>query len=203
MPARCLTRVLVVGCASCHGTRGAVGAPCRQNGGVTAHGVTPGVVWLLDVDGVLNTRRPGWNGPPRRGFAFSEGRPFLMRWAPALMQRIRAVHASGRVQIRWCTTWCPESDQLERLFDLPHFDRVWTEQINGLAAGLAKLDAAYDVLAQGHRLVWTDDQEVPAEGAIYEELTAGGRCLLIAPKPNRGLQPDHLDLIEQFVSCGC
>lgn len=161
------------------------------------------MVWLLDVDGVLNTRRPGWGAPPAHGFAYSEGRPFRMRWAPALMQRIRAVHDSGRVRIRWCSTWCPESDQLERLFDLPHFDRVWTDQLNGLLAGLAKLDAAYDVLAQGHRLVWTDDQEVPAAGVIREELTAGGRALLIAPAPARGLQPEHLDQIERFVAHGC
>jgi hypothetical protein len=119
------------------------------------------------------------------------------------MRRIRAVHDTGRVRIRWCSTWCPESEQLERLFDLPHFDRVWTEQLNGLAAALAKLDAAYDVLAQGHRLVWTDDQEVPAEGVIYQELTAGARSLLIAPESARGLQPDHLDRIEQFVTGGC
>jgi hypothetical protein len=169
--------------------------PARENGRVT----TAGVVWLLDVDGVLNTRRPGWGGPPRRAFAYSEGRPFLMRWAPRLMERIRTIHTTGRVVIRWCTTWCPESEQLEKLFDLPRFERVWTQQLNGLAAGLAKLDAAYDVLAQGHRLVWTDDQEVPESGVIFDELTVDGRALLIAPDPNRGLQPEHLDRIERFI----
>ena len=161
------------------------------------------MVWLLDVDGVLNTRRPGWDSPPHRGFAYSEGRPFLMRWAPALMRRIRAIHDGGRVLIRWCTTWCPESEQIEHLFGLPHFERVWTEQINGLVAGLAKLDAAYAVLAQGNRLVWTDDQEVPTEGMLHDELTADGRSLLIAPSSNRGLQPEHLDRIERFVGADC
>jgi hypothetical protein len=162
--------------------------------------MTPHVVWLLDVDGVLNTRRPGWGGPTSKGFAYSEGRPFLMRWSPALIRRIRAIHDAGRVEIRWCTTWCPESDQLEALFGLPHFSRVWTEQLNGLVASLAKANAAYGVLEEGHRLVWTDDQEVPTEGMIFDELTADGRALLIAPSPNRGLQPDHLARIEQFVS---
>jgi hypothetical protein len=59
-------------------------------------------VWLLDVDGVLNAARPGWGEAPRSGTAYSAGQPFSLRWAPALVARIRELHGRGVVEIRWC-----------------------------------------------------------------------------------------------------
>ncbi|WP_446214785.1 hypothetical protein [Micromonospora sp. IBHARD004] len=38
--------------------------------------------------------------------------------------------------------------------------------------------------------MWTDDEALPAVGRHREELTAQGRALLIAPRPNRGLRRD-------------
>ncbi|WP_196454402.1 hypothetical protein [Planomonospora sp. ID82291] len=156
-------------------------------------------VWLLDVDGVINASRPGWGGPPRSGTAYSGGDAYRIRWAPALLDRIRALHRAGGVEIRWCSTWCADADQMERLFGLPRLARAWSEHLSATAAATAKLTAARDVLAQGRRLIWTDDVEVPAGGPVHDELTAGGRALLIAPSPGRGLQPEHMDAIEAFV----
>jgi hypothetical protein len=157
-------------------------------------------VWLLDVDGVLNVGRPGWDEEPRSGNAQSAGFEFGLQWAPSLMARIRALHDGGRVEIRWCSTWCCDADQLERLFDLPRFDRCWDVDINGGAAATAKLAAARRVLADGRRLIWTDDTEVPTSGPLYDELAEGGRALLIAPSPRRGLLPEHLDAIDAFLA---
>jgi hypothetical protein len=70
----------------------------------------------------------------------------------------------------------------------------------GSVASLAKLATARAVLAQGHRLVWTDDVETPTTGPVFEELAGPGRALLIAPSPIRGLQPEHLERIEQFLA---
>ncbi|GAA2886771.1 hypothetical protein GCM10010517_50560 [Streptosporangium fragile] len=157
-------------------------------------------MWLLDVDGVINVARPGWGTAPRSGDAYSGGTAYRMRWAPALLERIRALHRAGGVEIRWCSTWCPDADQVERLFALPRLDRAWSEHLTGSAAAAAKLAAARRVLAQGRRLVWTDDDETPSCGPVYEELTRTGKALLIAPSPRRGLQPEHLDAIEAFIS---
>lgn len=63
-----------------------------------------------------------------------------------------------------------------------------------------KLAAARAVLAEDRGLVWTDDEAISAHGADYDPLIAGGRGLLIAPRPSRGLQPDDLDRIEAFVN---
>ncbi|GGL41836.1 hypothetical protein GCM10014719_48880 [Planomonospora parontospora subsp. antibiotica] len=61
-------------------------------------------VWLLDVDGVINVARPGWGDAPRSGTAYSGGGAYRMRWAPALIDRIRALHRAGGVEIRWCSS---------------------------------------------------------------------------------------------------
>ncbi|MFV2009252.1 MULTISPECIES: hypothetical protein [unclassified Micromonospora] len=157
-------------------------------------------VWVLDVDGVVNVTRPGWGAAPCNGTAHVGAVEYRLRWAPALIDRIRAMHRAGAVEIRWCSTWCVEADQVERLFGLPRLGRSWTHEMSTSTAAGAKLGAAREVVAQGRPLIWTDDAETPTSGPVYEELTASGRALLIAPLPNRGLQPAHLDQIEAFVA---
>ncbi|BCJ41819.1 hypothetical protein GCM10010168_75070 [Actinoplanes ianthinogenes] len=154
-------------------------------------------VWLLDVDGVLNANRPGWGAAPRRGMAYADGIGYVMRWAPALLDRIRAIHRAGTAEIRWCTTWCAQAGQLERLFALPHLQPCWTEELTPQEAAVAKLAAARRVLTDGRPLIWTDDADIPP--SAHEELPGLGRVLLIAPRPNRGLQPDDLDAVERFA----
>ncbi|WP_153054228.1 HAD domain-containing protein [Planomonospora sphaerica] len=151
-------------------------------------------MWLLDVDGVINASRPGWGAAPRSGTAYR------MRWAPALLDRIRALHRAGGVEIRWCSTWCADADQLERLLALPRLARAWSEHLSATAAAAAKLTAARQVLARGRRLIWTDDVEVPTCGPVHDELTGSSQALLIAPSPSRGLQPGHMAAIETFIS---
>jgi hypothetical protein len=163
-------------------------------------------VWLLDVDGVLNAGRPGWGGSPKRRpvWSASDQTSYLLRWAPALLDRIRALHVAGVVEVRWCTTWCPDAGELERLWDLPPLARALDADPmpRGVACRPLKLAAARDVLAGERRLIWTDDDAVPADRAARADLTAGGRALLIAPRPNRGLQPPDLDRIEAFARVG-
>jgi hypothetical protein len=161
-------------------------------------------VWLMDVDGVLNVSHPGWGGAPQRQFVWSQTdqTTYPMRWAPVLIDRIRSLHVDGRVEIRWCTTWCPDADELERLWRLPELERalVADPMPRGAACWPLKLAAAKAVLADGRRLIWTDDDALPKPGAARDELTAGGLALLIAPRPRRGLRPDDLDRIEAFAS---
>ncbi|MFB9693893.1 hypothetical protein ACFFRK_12665, partial [Amorphoplanes digitatis] len=154
--------------------------------------------------GVLNTVRPGWGGPPKRALVWSgaDNTSYLLRWGPALIDRIRALEAAEKVEIRWCTTWCPEAHRLERLWRLPELGRALhaDPMPRGSDCWPLKQQAARAVLAEeGRRLIWTDDDALPPPGPQREELTARGRALLIAPKPLRGLQPADLDLIEKFA----
>lgn len=158
-------------------------------------------VLLLDVDGVVNAMQPGWGGTPRKAGAWSasDSYEYTIRWAPALVDRIRDLHKAGTVEVRWCTTWCADADVLERLWRLPPLERAFTDPIKGRAASMAKLAAARQVLDDGRRLIWTDDVEVPTSGDLFDELTKSGRALLIRPSGRRGLQPDDLDAIEAFA----
>ncbi|MER7283651.1 hypothetical protein ABT369_55445 [Dactylosporangium sp. NPDC000244] len=158
-------------------------------------------VWLLDVDGVINTRRPAWGARLSRGTARSEGVDWPMRWAPGLIDRVRRLHGEGLVEVRWCTTWCADADALERLFGLPAFGRaLGAGALDGVDdTDAVKLAAARRVVAGGRRLVWTDDTAVPRAGAVFDELTGGGAGLLIRPHPRRGLRPRDLDRIEAFA----
>ena len=120
-------------------------------------------VWLLDVDGVINASEPGWGGPPHKGGVWSavDQYEYTLHWAPRLIDRIRDLHWNGTVEIVWCTTWCAEADTLERLWSLPSLGRAFTAPLRGSEASAAKLAAARKVLAEGRRLIWTDDLEVP------------------------------------------
>jgi hypothetical protein len=166
-------------------------------------------VWLLDVDGVVNATKPGWHAAPARAWVYStvDRCEYRLRWAPALVQRLRALHVAGTVEIRWCTTWCLEAATLERLWHLPRLDRALTcePMPRGSAAHPLKLAAARRVLAADRVLIWTDDAAVPGPGPLHDELTNGGRALLIAPSARRGLTPQHLADIEAFAAraaCG-
>ncbi len=160
-------------------------------------------VWLLDVDGVINARRAGHPGEPVVTPVWSATchREFKVRWSPVIIGRIRDIHDSGTAEVRWCTTWCGDTATLEDALDLPAFTPCWTEYTNGRDAGWAKLAAAREVLAQGRRLIWTDDSEVPErDWPLYDELTADGSALLIRPDKLYGLRLSDLDLIEAFAA---
>jgi len=161
-------------------------------------------VWLLDVDGVINVARPAWHAQPRHQHAWSPADQvsYPMRWAPELIDRLRSLHADGKVELRWCTTWCLDADVLEELWELPRLDRALDADPmpRGADCWPLKLAAAQEVLAEGRRLIWTDDDALPKPGPTRDELTAGGLALLLAPKPNRGLRPEDLDRIESFAA---
>ena len=159
-------------------------------------------IWLLDVDGVINAFADdlGWGEASQVGKARSAGRTYTLQWAQPLIERIRSLHESGLVEVQWCTTWCPDADQLEQLWGLPYFERSWTEDLNGFPAIKRKIETAQNVLRAGRRLIWTDDDVTPLPGSsYYEEMTADGRALLIAPLYRVGLQPEDLDAIEAFA----
>jgi hypothetical protein len=157
-------------------------------------------IWLLDVDGVINASKAGWSAMPSRTNISDGAREYRISWAPALLDRIRSLNSSGAAEIRWCTTWCPWADQLERLFRLPTLARALTGEIPRGGGNELKLAAALRVLAEGRRLIWTDDTAIPQSGPAYDALTESGRALLIAPSPRRGLRPEHMDAIEAFAA---
>lgn len=154
-------------------------------------------VWLLDVDGVINATRAGWGSSPHHGTAHYRGVGYTMRWSAIALQRIRHLHQQC-LEVRWCTTWCPEAPQLEALFSLPSLGCALTpEQASGVDVDTHKQRAAHHVLHVEQRpLIWTDDQAIPSDAASFDTPNA----LLLSPNPSRGLRPEHLDYVEAWVA---
>lgn len=160
-------------------------------------------VWLLDVDGVLNAPRAGWSRAPRAGWATGFGQRWRMQWEPAVIEQIRTWHVNGAVEVRWCTTWCPDAEQIERLFGLPAFARTLTaQQVATVAtAGVAKLAVALTVVEVEQRpMVWTDDLAVPTGGPNLARIrSAPAYSLLIRPDPRRGLRREDMAAVAEFL----
>jgi hypothetical protein len=160
-------------------------------------------LWLLDLDGVINGSRPGWSGPPRTTSLAAHGVGYRIRYAPALIQRIRALHNADRVEVRWSTSWVDHCEDLNQLFNLPGVEAAFhltdaTQTQTKAHIGKLKVRAALDAVRAGRRLIWTDDEVIPVQGPDRAELEAGD-ALLIVPDERRCLRPDDLDVIEAYA----
>ena len=153
----------------------------------------------LDVDGVLNANKAGWGrAPTHKHVLDSTLTSYRLSFEWQCITALRDIHTSGLAEIVWSTTWCPDALLLEALWGLPELRRGWDERPEGGYVGDLKLKVARDILAEGNRLVWIDDMEVPLSGPLYEELMSTGRALLIQPQPSRGLRPDDIADIKKF-----
>jgi HAD domain in Swiss Army Knife RNA repair proteins len=167
----------------------------------------PPPILLLDVDGVLNAALlelpEGW----RRG-TFNG---FLLSWDPTVTARLRELHESGRVEIRWLTTWAEKADELlAEPMGLPRGLRVhgregvastgFSGRLRG-AAGWWKLDAARALAdaEPGRRIVWIDDELADQADDVVEWLGAHPHVLVVAPNLFTGLTHEHLDEIEEWL----
>lgn len=161
-------------------------------------------VWLLDVDGVVNARRPAWDAPFAQGHAFVDGVTYRLQWAPALTRYIKSVHKRRAAEVRWATTWVDHVHQVERLLRLPAFHTAFRGlgTSPAVAAPERKLAAALHVVEVERRpLIWTDDDAIPVAGADLDRLRdAGVPVLLLSPDSFEGLRPEDLQRIDAFLA---
>lgn len=159
-------------------------------------------LWLLDVDGVLNALRLD----DLDGYEQCDARGFRITYNPAIIRRIRDLHESGRVEVRWLTTWCDHAPiHIAPPLGLPDFkvegaadhvdpDNVWTWWKTITAQRLS--DAEPD-----RPLIWTDDDlsygEKRLEVEWLRERTAP--TLALSPNASTGLTASNLDRIERFI----
>jgi hypothetical protein len=180
-----------------------VGQTARVVPAVSAETPTNMPVWLLDVDGVVNARRPAWDQPFAQGHAFVDGVTYRLQWAPALTRYIKAVHKRHAAEVRWATTWVDHVHQVERLLRLPAFRTAFhgLGTSPAVAAPERKLAAALHVVEVERRpLIWTDDDAIPVSGPQLHRLEyAEVPVLLLAPDSYEGLGPDDLDQIDAFL----
>lgn len=158
-------------------------------------------VWLLGVDGVINTDQPGWGEHPFTAHIPVRGETHRIQWVPNLVGKIRELVSSDLVDVWWCSHLCGWTRRLSWELDLPRFPNAFTAEPmpNGSALEALKLGSAFRVHESGSPFVWTDNL-IPTDGPLYDQLTTDGMGLLIAPDSQSGLQPGHLDQIEAFCT---
>lgn len=169
-------------------------------------------IWLLDIDGVLNT----WPKYPRHmwGDDFQEhvvcdlrtGKDFRIVVGQPVIDFINDVHVRGLVDIRWHTTWQRSANEVAKAFglpldlpvaDAPEFD-LWDRR---RAKGSWKIGAARRLLESTDvPVIWTDDdlgvywlEQMRKEGLDLDRLTA------ICPDPQSGLSSRHMRMIMQVI----
>jgi hypothetical protein len=170
-------------------------------------------VWLLDLDGVINAAsmtfpmhawpRDSWRQITAED---SEGVSWPIRTAQPVVDFIRAVHESGRAEIRWHTTWQQDALVVGRHLGLPDFAVAHAPEYGKLDEFLDrnrwwKFPAARRVLADEHRaLLWTDDDAgSDLRREERAELASLGRLLIVCPNAKTGLRRRHLRQIDAFL----
>lgn len=152
-------------------------------------------VWLLDIDGVVNA----FESLGEDRFETAIAKRFTITWDRTLTDRLHALHTSGRVEIRWLTTWGADANA----YIAPLF--CWTEFLvcGEVEYGVQwwKLRHAMAVIeSEGRRVIWTDDDIRYDETALAWLATLpAARVTWLAPDPARGLSHDDLDAIDEWI----
>jgi len=160
-------------------------------------------IWLLDVDGVLNAfdeTRPvlgdwdDWKTFTARGF--------LIRYSPAMVGRILALHDAGKVEVQWLTTWGHMANTELKELGFPEFT-VAAEQPFRERDGWWKYPTAKRLFELGHAIVWTDDDIPYCSDAVrwLRDVKGSERSNdLRAYAPQGALSQQDMDDIESWVA---
>lgn len=160
-------------------------------------------VWLLDIDGVINaSSKRHW---PEDRWKQVTVAGYKINTNLDLVDEIRRIHGTGRVEILWHTTWQEEALDVGDALGLPTFHVCpapeYTDSSFHNLRDWWKLPAAVRVLAQGRSLIWTDDDinyDVAARTTIKDTRPEVPR-LLISPSPCEGLVPAEIARIRRFL----
>ncbi|MCD0445794.1 hypothetical protein LO763_19485 [Glycomyces sp. A-F 0318] len=151
---------------------------------------------IMDVDGVLNAPRPRWNSRVERQHVRTSVGEFKIAWSPALIDWLRELPKAFDVDLWWLTSWGPEVDKLETLWQLPrqHASRGIGTVLPSAQVAQAKHGFVAEVIASGRPWVWCDDEE-----AIAFDEPGIAPHVAIQPNPKLGLTPDDANRIEAFL----
>lgn len=156
-------------------------------------------IWLLDVDGVVNALHPELH--PWPDMTCFTARGFSIRFSPTLLGRVAELHRTGRVDVRWLTTWWDTANvHLAETFGLPQLLVANTAQEFHARQQWWKLPVAQRVAEQtGRRLVWTDDDLDHVPDAGLWARSRQPEVLLVCPDSYLGLTPEELARIEAWL----
>jgi hypothetical protein len=159
-------------------------------------------IWLMDVDGVLNAFDESvpvigdWSD-----WEVFTARGFPMRYSPSMIKRIRALHDSGVVEVRWLTTWGRYANTDLTQFGLPEL-KVQAEMPFRERHGWWKLPVVQQLFEKGRTIVWTDDDIVSDTKAMHwinEVATSSRHNDLYAYAPPGAITQEQMTHTEKWL----
>ena len=156
---------------------------------------------------MLNATR--WDLPD--GWEQGHFNDYLLSWDPTITARLRSWHESGRIEIRWLTTWASDADRLLAepmglprgltTYERPEFGPSGFAGPWGGRSGWWKLDVARSVAEAepDRRIVWIDDDLAEQAADTGEWLAANPHVLVVAPDLLVGLTHEQLDQVEAWL----
>ncbi|GHJ44321.1 hypothetical protein Cs7R123_16630 [Catellatospora sp. TT07R-123] len=175
-------------------------------------------VWLLDIDGVINavTHEPDLRVWPRdqwvRASAVSaHGIEWPLLAARPVLDFLHRVHAEGRAEIRWHSTWQSYAVNVGTALGLPRWPVAECPEFaeDGdaeIASPLIvvrhhwwKLPTAQRVLDEGRPLLWTDD-DARHQLRRRDRAGWGAWALVVAPPVESGLTARQLRRIDTWLT---
>lgn len=153
-------------------------------------------IWLLDIDGVVNafSKQSPFSTPFKSATIFADGLGWTFNYHPEVLSAITSALEAG-VDVRLSSTWveAPEVLWAEFGFKLP---LAFEAPDDRRRISVLKLWTAQDLVKQGERVIWTDDDVI----TTWDEQRSNDQKLFIRPSPNKGLTPDHLEKISAFIA---
>lgn len=158
----------------------------------------------LDVDGVVSPFGPlgstGWGGQ----WQLANAGMLEVAYSRDLVEELNALAKEPGVRFVWLTSW----EEMAPKYLCPAIG-LHGEDWPVLASegwdrshDWWKLDALQQDFERSgtERFVWMDDQLEYETTALSWAGVLGRRALCISPDPRRGLEPDHVDAIKDFLA---
>ena len=172
---------------------------------------TPRPRLFLDIDGVINAPHPPWSETTTFTVTDNQGAGYAVNYtvtvAPAMVAEIDQLRADHDVELVILSSWLENSAMIFDLamaLDALHGPRLLTippRKLSGWRSPTWKRNAILGDLGDlGDPVpyIWVDDEEVSAHGA-FVKAAVEVPSLMIAPDPNYGLTPGHLEAIRAFL----
>jgi hypothetical protein len=188
------------------GTESFVAAVSVTPVGVKDGDVNMNNIFLLDVDGVLNSV-PVWaqdgestECPWPSGWqtfrAQFHGNEYDINFAEDLTRELLEIHESGLAEVKWLTTWGAGANvYLAKRFGFPHFEVVGEP---GFATEWWKFPLAKGVAEAADLVVWADD-DLAMDPAPLRWANEQPHVLPLAPDPYIGLTPEDIQQARAFL----
>lgn len=162
-------------------------------------------IWLLDVDGVINTYGGGARPPhswPKSDWIITRISSQNVWVSKTVVDFIRSVHDQGEAEIRWHTSWQGHAYYLAEELGLPYFPVQFAPELGSYtedAQGWWKVPPIQRLLDEGRKVLWTDDDANALSVRELSALQAMGPVEVIAPSYQTGLCRRHLRQITTIL----